>query len=150
MGTVVVGVEPGQSPSVLVAVASLAADLGAKVQVIFADSGRYVTAKVAGTDPLESADAQFPEELAAQVAAVLGELDYELHQIPGDPLKVLSAVAESVDAQMIVIGTRRPGLRNKMAEFIDGSIAVGLAHKQQRPVLVVPQTPQSANALPWE
>ncbi|MFJ2619333.1 universal stress protein [Glutamicibacter sp. NPDC087344] len=139
MSSIVVGIEPGQTPTVLITAASIAADLGAKVEVIFADSGRYVTERLPEHNVLGTSEAQFPEELAELVAAHLLGVDYELHSVPGDPAKVLSAVAEEVDARMIVIGTRRPGLRNKLAQFIDGSIAVALAQKQTRPVLVIPQ-----------
>lgn len=139
MSTVVVGIEPGQAPSVLSTAASLAADLKATVQVIYADSGRYVTERLPEHNVLGTAEADFPAELAELVAERLSGVDYELHNVPGDPAKVLMAVAEEVDARMIVIGTRRPGIRNKLAQFIDGSIAVALAQKQTRPVLVVPQ-----------
>lgn len=139
MGTVVVGIEPGQTPSVLVTAASFAKDLNATVQVVFADSGRFVTERLPESNVLGTSEEVFPEELAALVASTLEGVDYELHNVPGEPAKVLAAVAKEVDAQMIVIGTRRPGLRNKLAQFIDGSIAVALAQKQSCPVLVVPQ-----------
>lgn len=139
MGTVVVGIEPGQTSSVLATAASFAKDLNAKVQVVFADSGRFVAERLPETNVLGTAEETFPEELAALAETVLEGVDYELHNVPGEPGKVLSAVAKEVDAQMIVIGTRRPGLRNKLAQFIDGSIAVALAQKQTCPVLVVPQ-----------
>jgi len=139
MGTVVVGIEPGQTSSVLTTVASTAADLNAKVIVVFADSGRFVTERLPEGNILGASEAPFPTELADLVAQTLDGVDYELHNIAGDPAKVLSAVAEEVDARMIVIGTRRPGIRNKLAQFIEGSIAVALAQKQTRPVLVVPQ-----------
>ncbi|WP_313811236.1 universal stress protein [Glutamicibacter sp.] len=139
MGTIVVGIEPGQPRSVLVTAASFAKDLNAAVQVIYADSGRFVTERLPEQNVLGTSEATFPQELADLVESTLGGVAYELHNVPGDPAKVLAAVAKEVDASMIVIGTRRPGLRSKLAEFIDGSIAVALAHKQSCPLLVVPQ-----------
>ena len=43
------------------------------------------------------------------------------------------------------------GLRASMREFFRSSVAVHLAHRQHRPVLVVPLSPvDDGRALPWE
>jgi nucleotide-binding universal stress UspA family protein len=39
---------------------------------------------------------------------------------------------------MIIVGSRRGGLRSTMHEFFGGSVAAHLAHRQPRPVVVVP------------
>jgi nucleotide-binding universal stress UspA family protein len=39
---------------------------------------------------------------------------------------------------MIIVGSRRGGLRSTMHDFFGGSVAAHLAHRQPRPVVVVP------------
>lgn len=137
MSIVVLGVEQGMEPSVLAAAAQLARDLNARLICVHALSGRYVTEKLADGDLLDSAE-PVGEDLAWELSLAITGVNFESYAIAGDPAKVLSAVAEQQDARMIVVGTRRAGLRQKVAELLDGSIALALAQKQQRPVLVVP------------
>ncbi|MEG2927695.1 MAG: universal stress protein, partial [Glutamicibacter sp.] len=113
------------------------------------DSGRLITDKLSEGDLLASAS-PVSEELAWEITSVITGVELESYTVAGDPAKVLAAVAEQLDAQMIVVGTRRPGIRSKMAQLMDGSIAVALAHKQHRPVLVIPQQPAQENELPWD
>lgn len=143
MGTMVLGVEPGMNAAVLAAAGKLARELHARLVCVYADSGRIMTQKLAAGDLLTSAG-RVSEELAWEISSVITGVEFETYTVAGDPAKVLSAVAEQLDAQMIVVGTRRAGLRNKMTEIIDGSIAVTLAHKQLRPVLVIPRQPEAA------
>jgi nucleotide-binding universal stress UspA family protein len=52
---------------------------------------------------------------------------------------------------LIVVGTRHPGVRAGAREFFGGSVAVHLAHRQHRPVLVIPLAPTPhGTKLPWE
>ena len=52
---------------------------------------------------------------------------------------------------MIVVGSRRRGMRSGLKEFFGGSVAAQLAHRQHRPVVVVPVDPVAPGApLPWE
>ena len=52
---------------------------------------------------------------------------------------------------MIIVGSRRGGLRVSMHEFFGGSVAAHLAHRQSRPVVVIPLSPVPAGGrLPWE
>ena len=58
---------------------------------------------------------------------------------------------EELDARYIVVGTREAGLRGSVREFFNGSVAVHLAHRQHRPVIVVPLAPiEGGEKLPWE
>jgi nucleotide-binding universal stress UspA family protein len=51
---------------------------------------------------------------------------------------------------MIVVGTREPGFRGTVHEFINGSVAAQLAHRQHRPVVVIPLNPVTDDdELPW-
>jgi nucleotide-binding universal stress UspA family protein len=52
---------------------------------------------------------------------------------------------------MIVVGSRRRGVRSGLKEFFGGSVAAQLAHRQHRPVVVVPVAPVPLDTpLPWE
>lgn len=147
-----VGVEPGQSPSVLEAVIGLAGPTNAKILCVYVDSGRFVTERLPTGEIVQDAtfdgEEQIPEDFSPELAAQLSasfeghDVRWEARAVAGDPAKALARVAEQLDVQLIAIGTRRPGIRSRMEELMDGSIAVALSHKQTRPVLVVPQSPQ--------
>ena len=57
---------------------------------------------------------------------------------PGTLAHALGRLAEVLDAEMIIVGSRRGGLRSSLHEFLGGSVAAHLAHRQLRPVVVVP------------
>lgn len=60
-------------------------------------------------------------------------------------------LADELEGDAIVVGTRKPGLRTTAHDFFNGSVAVHLAHRQHRPVIVVPLNPvASGESLPWE
>lgn len=81
--------------------------------------------------------------LEAAVAAALDDCGpgWEIHQYAGDPAAALSRLAERLDAHLIVVGTRQRGLRGTVGELLSGSVGAHLAHRQHRPVLVVPADP---------
>lgn len=137
MSTVVVGVEVGMPSGVLIAAAQLAQDLNARLICVHALSGRYVTEKLVEGDLLDASE-PVSEDLAWELSLSITGISFESYAIAGDPAKVLAAVAEQLDARLIVVGTRRSGIRQKVAELLDGSIALALTQKQHRPVVVVP------------
>jgi nucleotide-binding universal stress UspA family protein len=47
-------------------------------------------------------------------------------------------LADQVDARLLVVGTRKRGIGESIREFFTGSVAARLAHRQQRPILVIP------------
>jgi hypothetical protein len=52
---------------------------------------------------------------------------------------------------MIIVGTRKPNFAGTLREFINGSVASRLAHRQHRPVVVLPRRPvREGERLPWE
>ena len=63
---------------------------------------------------------------------------WQFRYLAGRPARALTHLARAVDAAVIVVGTRAPGMREGLRQFIDGSLAVHLSHHQHRPVLVVP------------
>jgi nucleotide-binding universal stress UspA family protein len=75
----------------------------------------------------------------------------EFRELAGNIGHALARLAEILDAEMIVVGSRRGGgMRTSMHEFFSGSVAVHLAHRQPRPLVVVPVSPRPQGQLPWE
>lgn len=75
----------------------------------------------------------------------------EAEALAGDGAGALAHLADTVDAQLIVVGSRSGGVRASTHDFVGGSVAVQLIHRQSRPVLVVPVEPSpSGTSLPWE
>jgi nucleotide-binding universal stress UspA family protein len=160
-GGILVAVVAGQPKTVLEQAARLADDLDVPVVCANVDPNRYlVSSYVDGTvvalpydpDLPEVEDERFDPELEAHVRGILDPLGvrYTLEQLAGDPSWALARLAEEVDARYIVVGTREAGLRGSIREFFNGSIAVHLAHRQHRPVIVVPLAPVADGNLPWE
>lgn len=55
----------------------------------------------------------------------------------GDPVSLISSVAEESDALMIIVGTRGRGVGPTIERLCGGSVSHGLLRRQDRPVLVV-------------
>lgn len=144
---VIVGMQPGQSPRVLQEAIRFARLLGAPLVVTHVDVTRFVTYE----DPdgyvhsapidlnLDSGAAEFEEVQAAAAAALDGSgLTWTARQLVGDPALAIKQLANKLDAQLIVVGTRKRGLGESIREFFTGSVAARLAHRQHRSILVVP------------
>ncbi|WP_223693186.1 universal stress protein [Leifsonia poae] len=161
-GGVLVAVVAGQPVTVLEQAARLADDLDVPLVCANVDPNRYlVSSYVDGTvvalpydpDLPETEDEPFDSELEAHIRAVLAPLGlrFSLEQLAGDPSWALARLAEELDARYIVVGTREAGVRGSLREFFNGSVAVHLAHRQHRPVIVVPLAPvDGSGRLPWE
>lgn len=159
---VVVGVFPGQPDAVVLEAARFASAFGAELLCAHADSARY--AFIGGYDgaimsmPLDPdlTDAEpppFPPELAVHLEEVLApmQVPFTTQELAGDPSLALARVAAQVHAIMIVVGTRRATVRGAIDQFLNGSVAAHLAHRQRRPVVVVPLNPSPPEErLPWE
>lgn len=154
---VVVGVEVDQPPVVLQQAALFATRLGARLVCGYADSAPAVLtagaygAMIAPVEPLVEAPV-FPTELQHQLAAALpSDLDWDIALLEGPAAGALGALADSLDAVLIVVGTRQATMRGAVGEFFTGSIAVQLTHRQHRPVLVIPTHPTPEHQpLPWD
>ncbi|MDQ0614225.1 nucleotide-binding universal stress UspA family protein [Microbacterium sp. W4I4] len=145
---VVVGMQPGQPPHVLAEAVRYAKLLNAPLVVVHVDVTRFVTFE----DPdgyvhsapidlnLDAGAAEF-EDVQKSAAAALDKEDiaWTARQLVGDPALAIKQLADKLDAQLIVIGTRKQGLGESIREFFTGSVAARLAHRQHRPVLVIPQ-----------
>lgn len=144
---VIVGLQPDQSGRVLGEAARYAKLLGVPLVIVHVDVTRFVTYE----DPdgyvhsapidinLDTGAAEFEAvQAAASAALATSDVTWTARQLVGDPALAIKQLANKLDAQLIVVGTRRRGLGESIREFFTGSVAARLAHRQQRSVLVVP------------
>lgn len=176
--TVVVGVMARQPDAVVRHAAALAAQLGARLVCASVDRDRHVVEEhpdghvrsvpvdpdladpatdAAPTDAAGDAAAagtdRFDPDFEARLRGVLDPtgVDWEVRALAGDPARALTRLADALDAMMIVVGTHEGGLRGSLRELFSGSVAAHLAHRQHRPVVVIPLSPLGLDAeLPWE
>ncbi len=159
--TIVVGVTPHQPDRVVRQAARFARAFDASLVCANVDPGAYVVEEKPdgsiGSRPVDpdavdwsgpvfdSALAQRIESWAREEAVVV-----EFRQLAGDIAHALGRLAEVLDSELIVVGSRRGGLRSSVHDFFGGSVAVHLAHRQPRPLVVVPISPAAEGPLPWE
>lgn len=159
---VVVGVFPGQHEAVVGAAARLARQFDAEVVCAWVDPSRYPVARqsdgrvvAAPIDPDSGGETvqEFDPALRDRLARVLdaAPVAWSVRALAGSPAKELARLADDLEAALIVVGTRDPGLAASVREFFSGSVAAQLAHRQHRPVVVIPLDPVGVVAdLPWE
>ncbi|WP_375424345.1 universal stress protein [uncultured Friedmanniella sp.] len=162
VAAVVLGITPRQPPEVLAAALGLASRSGGVVVCAYVDAGSYVVeehadgsvdARPIDPDQFDWTSDTFDPDLARRVraAGAAQGVEVQLRALAGDVGKALARLAETVDAEAIVVGSRRGGVRASMHDFFGGSVAVHLIHRQPRPVLVVPVEPSPPGmSLPWE
>ena len=146
-GAVIVGVVPGEPPRVVREAGRYAKVLGAPLLVVHVDVTRFVTYEdpdgYVHSAPIDmnigGGEADL-ERVRAEAGAVLDShgIDWTVRQLVGDPALAIKHLAEEVDARLIVVGTRKRGIGESIREFFTGSVAARLAHRQHRPILVVP------------
>ena len=89
--------------------------------------------------------------LAEHIGALVRPVEVSFHELAGDRAYALARLAEICQVEAIVVGSRQRGMRSGLKAFFGGSVAAQLAHRQHRPVIVVPVAPVEAGApLPWE
>lgn len=157
-GSVIVGVVPGLPARVLDVAAEYARLRGAGVIVAYVDVTRFVTYEdpdgTPHTAPIDLdvvSSANAIEEVRAQAGARLdgAGVRWSVCSLVGDPAMAIKALADRLDAPLIVVGTRRRGIGESIREFFTGSVAARLAHRQPRPVLVVPLQEPVPGDEPW-
>ncbi|MBZ4487368.1 universal stress protein [Microbacterium sp. cx-55] len=146
-GTVILGATPNLPARVWAEAARYAALFGTQLVVAHVDVTRFVTyedpdgvphsapvdlTRIAATHEFERV-----QEAAEKFLAPSG-VAWTIRTLVGDPAMALKGLADELDAAVIVVGTRRRGFGETMREFFTGSVAARLAHRQHRPVLVVP------------
>ncbi|MEL5991346.1 universal stress protein [Microbacterium phosphatis] len=147
-GAVIAGIIPEQAPRVLQEAAHYAMLLGAPLVVVHVDVTRFVTYEdpdgYVHSAPVDISVQAGEGELQAVKAAAESHLvnsgvTWEVRQLVGDPALAIKHFADRIDAKLIVVGTRKRGFGESIRQFFTGSVAARLAHRQHRPVLVVPQ-----------
>lgn len=146
-GAVIAGVVAGQPPRVVKEAARLASAFGVPLLLVNVDVTRFVAyddpdgaMSTAAIDLAAIGREEEVERITAEVDAALDgcDVDRSLRWLVGDPALAMKKLADDVRARMIVVGTRKQGIGESIREFFTGSVAVRLAHRQSRPVLVVP------------
>lgn len=158
-GAVIVGAIPDQPSRVLTEAARYARLFGAPLIVAHVDVTRFITyedpdgyvhSAPIDLDTATGAD-QFVAVKDAAASALAGiDVEWSATQIVGDPALAIKHLAERAHARLIVVGTRRRGFGESIREFFTGSVAARLAHRQSRPVLVVPlEEPAADDEALW-
>jgi nucleotide-binding universal stress UspA family protein len=159
---VVVGVTPQQPAVVVQQAARFARHFEAALVCANVDPGSYVVAEHPdGSVESRPIDPDLPEwtsspfdgELADRIRTLAREeqVQVSFRELAGDIGHALARLAAVLHAEMIIVGSRRGGLKTSMHDFFGGSVAVHLAHRQPRPVVVIPLSPVPTGAkLPWE
>ncbi|WP_417563010.1 universal stress protein [Microbacterium sp.] len=159
-GAVIVGVVPGEPPRVVREAARYAKALGAPLLVVTVDVTRFVAyedpdgfVQTASVDLNTAGREHEVEQIRDETTTALDGcgVEWSLRELVGDPALAIKKLAEQVKARLIVVGTRKRGLGESIREFFTGSVAVRLAHRQTRPVLVVPigEIVEDDQDLPW-
>ena len=159
---ILVGVTYGQPDTVLRQAAQFARVFGAALVCAHVDPGRYVVEERPDgsvvslpLDPElpELKDTDFDQGLVAQVRTAVADdaIDLSFRELAGDVAYALTRLADILDVELIVVGSRRGGVRAGLKQFLTGSVAAQLAHRQHRPVVVIPVAPVAeGKPLPWE
>jgi nucleotide-binding universal stress UspA family protein len=153
---VVVGILPDQPLWVVQVAADYARSFDAELVCVAADATRYAyqelpdgTLLTAPIDPdLAAAGPMFSEERLAEVGSVIAPsgVTWRMRELVGVAADALMRVADEEDALMIVVGARPGGFRGALRQVFTGSVALRLAHRQYRPVVVVPTAPEETDA----
>lgn len=137
----VVGFDRQQvSQRALQVAADLAARLRAELHVVHAvDLGDYpIDPDRPDWEEQARAAVEHERELAQQILAAT-DVPWTYHAAHGDPVRLLSAVAQERDALMIVVGSRGHSRASAFIRLLDGSVTRALTGRHQhRPVLIVP------------
>ncbi|TQJ67658.1 universal stress protein family protein [Arthrobacter sp. SLBN-100] len=92
--------------------------------------------------PSINEEAEFPsEQLQQKLEAILGKPGqaWSFRVLNGDVSKALSRLAENAGAALLVVGAGRPGSLARLDRALEGSVSAALIHRQQRPVLIIPE-----------
>jgi nucleotide-binding universal stress UspA family protein len=146
---IVVGVTPKQPLIVLWQAVGFAREFNARLVCANVEAGNYVVAehpngsvesRPIDPDQPDWNTAIFDGSLAARIRAIADKkgVRVEFRELAGDIAHALGRLAEVLNAEMIIVGSRRGGLRSTMHEVFGGSVAAHLAHRQPRPVVIIP------------
>jgi nucleotide-binding universal stress UspA family protein len=149
---VVVGYESAQrSAHVLAAAVELAGRIGAGLEVVQVREAVVSPAPSSAVGlPLDPGGAvvtapltpqrlaELEEGLRGELAPVLGDVETSVRVVQGWPPDVLRAVADEVDAYLLVLGGPGHGFGAFVEHLVTGSVTHELERRSTRPLLVVP------------
>ncbi len=148
-GPVLAGVLPNQPAAVVETAAEVALTGGLELVLAFADVTSFpaagdrdghLAAQPIDPDGIDDDAAAISESLRSRVADQLNGtgVPWSFVTLAGDPARSLGRYAASINASMIVVGSKEHGLGPKFEGLLTGSVALHLAHRQNCPVLMVP------------
>jgi nucleotide-binding universal stress UspA family protein len=140
-GTIVVGFDRQPvSRRALEVAADLAARLGARLDVVHVvDLSDYPIDPERGDWEHLAREALAEEQRVADDVLATREVQWTYHAARGEPVHLLTTVADEQDALMIVVGTRGHSPLDALGRLLEGSVTRGLTGRgQHRPVLMVP------------
>jgi nucleotide-binding universal stress UspA family protein len=136
MKTILVGYDETEpSKRALARAAELAAAFGAKLVLVSVAPVMHGAARSAGAiDPTDSPE-RHVEELA-HARAYLDQRGVDAEYVPaiGDPAGTITMLADERDVDLIVVGTREPGLVDRVLRH---SVSRSVSHKAHRDVMIV-------------
>ena len=146
---IVLGATPKQPLTVLRQAVGFARQFNAALVCANVEPGSYVVAEHSDgsvesrpidPDQPDWNTAIFDGSLAARVRDIADKegVRVEFRELAGDIAHALARLAEVLNAEMIIVGSRRGGLRSSVHEVLGGSVAAHLSHRQPRPVVVIP------------
>lgn len=154
--TIVVGVLPEQPLWVLQVAAEYATSFDAELICVAADAARYAYQELpdgslltAPIDPdLTTVGPIFDEDRLQEIRNLLAPtgVRWSMREQVGMATDALMEVADAEDALMIVVGARPGGMRGALRNVLTGSVALRLAHRQYRPVVIVPTSPDESDS----
>ena len=146
---IVVGVSRGQAPHIVLQAARFAAQFRTELVCAHVDTDRFEEhEKADGSEQSTPIDPDFADDFERQnddwldtdLDKQLGGSDIAWRSIvlAGDVSTALARLADRIDAAMIVVGTHEKVFTGTLQELFVHSVATNLAHRQTRPVVVIP------------
>ncbi|MFB9309838.1 nucleotide-binding universal stress UspA family protein [Agromyces hippuratus] len=152
---VIVGVVPGQPAQVVQQAAVFASRFGTELVCAYVNPARYPVEEAAdgsvesaSLDPDFAGDDEtvFDESLTRSLRERLATtaVPWRTLALAGDVAGALGHLAETLDAAMIVVGAHEHSLGGSVREFFSRSVGAQLAHRQPRPIVIVPASQHAA------
>lgn len=148
-GPIILGVGWSFTEHMIRTAAALAASIEEHLICAFVDPASYLTEwepadhrTALSLDPSINAEAEFPYRyLQHKLEAILGKPghSWSFRVLNGDVPKAISRLAENTGAALLVVGAGKRGTLARLDRALEGSVSAALVHRQERPVLIIPE-----------